>query len=72
MLTWVTKGGRELKEMLTLADKGRRGGVVWTPLFLGDLSCEQPLPSHSLKIVPPPTPVPPPPTTVYHQHHKQT
>ena len=35
------KGGRGVGEMLTMADKGRRGGL--DPPFLADIICEQPL-----------------------------
>ena len=41
MLTMADKGGRGVGEMLTMADKGGRG--VWTPSFLADIICEQPL-----------------------------
>ena len=41
MLTMADKGGRGVVEMLTTADKGGRG--VWTPPFLADTFCEQPL-----------------------------
>ena len=34
-------GGRGVGQFLPLADKGRRG--VWTPPFLADVICEQPL-----------------------------
>ena len=34
-------GGGGVGEMLTLADKGGRGGL--DPLFLADIMCEQPL-----------------------------
>ena len=43
MLTGLTKGGGGVGEMLTMADKGGRG--VWTPQFLADIICEQPLTS---------------------------
>ena len=41
MLTKLTEGGGGVGEMLTMADKGGRGGL--DPPFLGDLICEQPL-----------------------------
>ena len=43
------KGGGGVGEMLTMAEKGGRGVgeiltmAVWTPPFLADLICEQPL-----------------------------
>ena len=55
MLTGLTKGGGRVGEMLTVADKCGRGGGklltkadeggrgVWTPPFLADIICEQPL-----------------------------
>ena len=42
MLTWLTKGEGKVKEMLTLADEGGRGGQD-PPSFLADIICEQPL-----------------------------
>ena len=41
MLTGLTKGGGGVGEMLTMADKGGRGGL--DPPFLADIICEQPL-----------------------------
>ena len=41
MLTGLTKGRRGVGGILILADKGGRG--VWTPPFLADIICEQPL-----------------------------
>ena len=41
MMTRADEGGRGVGEMLTLADKEGRG--VWTPSFLADIICEQPL-----------------------------
>ena len=36
----MTKGGGGVGEMLTMADKGGRGGL--DPPFLADIICEQP------------------------------
>ena len=41
MLTKLTKGRGGVEEMLTMADKGGRRD--WTPPFLADIICEQPL-----------------------------
>ena len=41
MLTMADKGGGGVGEMLTMAEEGWRG--VWTPPFLADIICEQPL-----------------------------
>ena len=55
MLTWLTKGGGQVRELLTMADEGGRGiGEMLTmadkggkgaldPPFLADIICEQPL-----------------------------
>ena len=44
---WLTKGGGGVGEMLSMADEGERG--VWTPPFLADIICEQPL-RHCFKV----------------------
>ena len=38
---FLTRGEGGVGQFLTLADKGGRG--VWTPPFLADVICEQPL-----------------------------
>ena len=43
MLAGLTKGVVGVGEMLTMADKGGRGGGI--PPFLADIICEQPLTS---------------------------
>ena len=43
MLTKLTKRGGGVGEMLTIADKGGRGGLDPPSPFLADIICEQPL-----------------------------
>ena len=47
MLKKLSGTWRGVGEMLTLADKERRGGL--DPSFLADIICEQPLTYHSVK-----------------------
>ena len=50
MLTGLTKGGGGVKEVLSRAEKwGEGGGWGWTPSFLPDIICEQPLSMLAIK-----------------------